>query len=62
MVDSGEGSIQGRGYRADDLSVVSQLEDFSRGVIDLRRVVFDGSVLLLCLFFTRRVVDSWRWG
>jgi ABC-2 type transport system permease protein len=44
------------------VSVVSQLEDFSRGVIDLRRVVFDASVLLLCLFFTRRVVDSWRWG
>lgn len=44
------------------VSLVSQLEDFSRGVIDLRRLVFDASVALLCLFLTRRVVDSWRWG
>jgi ABC-2 type transport system permease protein len=44
------------------VSVLSQLEDFSRGVIDLRRLVFDSSVASLCLFMTRRVVDSWRWG
>lgn len=44
------------------VSVLSQLEDFSRGVIDLRRLVFDSSVASLCLFLTRRVVDSWRWG
>jgi len=44
------------------VSVTSQLEDFSRGVIDVRRLVFDGSLALSCLFFTRRVVDSWRWG
>ncbi|MEY4546295.1 MAG: hypothetical protein RL685_2490 [Pseudomonadota bacterium] len=44
------------------VSVIAQLEDFSRGVIDLRRLVFDASVALACLFFARRVVDSWRWG
>jgi ABC-2 type transport system permease protein len=44
------------------VSVTSQLEDFARGVIDLRRLVFDASLTLSCLFFTRRVVDSWRWG
>jgi ABC-2 type transport system permease protein len=44
------------------VSVLSQLEDFSRGVVDLRRIVFDGSVVVLCLFLTQRVVDSWRWG
>jgi gliding motility-associated transport system permease protein len=44
------------------VSVLAQLEDFSRGVIDLRRLVFDSSVASLCLFMTRRVVDSWRWG
>lgn len=44
------------------VSVLSQLEDFSRGVIDLRRLVFDSSVASLCLFLTYRVVDSWRWG
>jgi ABC-2 type transport system permease protein len=44
------------------VSVIAQLEDFSRGVIDLRRLVFDASVAITCLFFARRVVDSWRWG
>jgi gliding motility-associated transport system permease protein len=44
------------------VSLLSQLEDFSRGVIDLRRLVFDSSLVTLSLFLTRRVVDSWRWG
>jgi ABC-2 type transport system permease protein len=44
------------------VSVLSQLEDFSRGIIDVRRLVFDSSVASFCLFLTRRVVDSWRWG
>jgi ABC-2 type transport system permease protein len=44
------------------LSLLSQLDDFSRGVVDTRRLVFDGSVSLTCLFFAGRVVDSWRWG
>jgi ABC-2 type transport system permease protein len=44
------------------VSVLSQLEVFSRGVIDTRRLVFDSSLVTLCLFLTRRVVDSWRWG
>ena len=44
------------------VSVLSQLDDFSRGVIDLRRLVFDSSIASLSLFLTQRVVDSWRWG
>jgi len=32
------------------------------GIVTQSPFLFDGSVLLLCLFFTRRVVDSWRWG
>jgi ABC-2 type transport system permease protein len=44
------------------VSVLSQLEDFSRGIIDLRRLVFDSSVASFALFLTQRVVDSWRWG
>jgi ABC-2 type transport system permease protein len=43
------------------VSMAAQMEDFSKGIVDLRRVVFDGSVVALCLFFTTRVVDSWRW-
>jgi len=44
------------------VSVLTQLEDFSRGIIDSRRLLFDSSLVTLCLFLTRRVVDSWRWG
>jgi ABC-2 type transport system permease protein len=44
------------------VSILSQLEDFARGIVDVRRLVFDSSLVSLCLFMTRRVVDSWRWG
>ncbi|HLV65155.1 MAG TPA: ABC transporter permease [Polyangiaceae bacterium] len=44
------------------LSMASQMEDFSKGVVDSRRLVLDGSLVALCLFLTVRVVDSWRWG
>jgi ABC-2 type transport system permease protein len=44
------------------VSMLSQLEDFSRGIIDLRRLVFDSSLASFALFLTQRVVDSWRWG
>jgi ABC-2 type transport system permease protein len=44
------------------VSMASQMEEFSRGLIDLRRVVFDLSLLVTSLFVTVRVVDSWRWG
>lgn len=44
------------------VSMMGQMEDFSRGILDLRRVVFDGSIAGLGLFLTTRVVDSWRWG
>jgi ABC-2 type transport system permease protein len=44
------------------LSIGSQMEEMSRGIIDLRRLVFDGSIAASSLFVTTRVVDSWRWG
>jgi ABC-2 type transport system permease protein len=44
------------------VSMASQMEEFSRGLIDLRRVVFDLSLCVTSLFVTVRVVDSWRWG
>jgi ABC-2 type transport system permease protein len=43
------------------VSMASQMEDFSKGVVDLRRVVFDLSLVGLCLFQSVRIVDSWRW-
>jgi ABC-2 type transport system permease protein len=44
------------------VSMASQMEEFSRGLIDLRRIVFDLSLLFASLFVTVRIVDSWRWG
>ncbi len=42
------------------ISVWSQLNDFSRGIVDSRRLVFDATLVLLPLFITVRVVESWR--
>lgn len=44
------------------VSVLSQMEELSKGLIDLRRLVYDLSVAALPLFITTRVVDTWRWG
>lgn len=44
------------------VSVLSQVDEFSKGVVDLRRLVFDGSLVVFPLFVAIRVVDSWRWG
>jgi ABC-2 type transport system permease protein len=42
--------------------MASQMEEMSRGIIDLRRLALDASVAAASLFVTARVVDSWRWG
>lgn len=44
------------------VSVLSQMDEMAKGVVDLRRLVFDGTLVALPLFVTVRVVDSWRWG
>jgi ABC-2 type transport system permease protein len=44
------------------VSVLSQVDELSKGIVDLRRLVFDASIVTLSLFVTVRVVDSWRWG
>jgi ABC-2 type transport system permease protein len=44
------------------VSVWGQMNDFSKGIVDLRRLVFDGTIIALPLFVTVRTVDSWRWG
>lgn len=43
------------------VSILGQLEDFSRGLVDSRRVFFDTSLVVLALFFCVRVVDAWRY-
>ncbi len=44
------------------VSVLTQMDEMSKGVVDLRRLLFDGTLSILPLFVTVRVVDSWRWG
>jgi ABC-2 type transport system permease protein len=44
------------------VSVWSQMSDFSQGIVDLRRLVFDATLVAVPLFITVRAVDSWRWG
>ncbi len=44
------------------VSVWSMMNDFSHGLVDSRRLVFYGTLVVLPLFFTVRTVESWRWG
>ncbi len=44
------------------VSVWSQMNDFSSGIVDSRRVVFDVTLVALPLFVATRVVDAWRWS
>ena len=38
-----------------------QMDDFARGVVDTRAVIFYVSLTFLFLFLTLRVVESRRW-
>ena len=42
-------------------SLVDQMHDFTRGVVDTRPVVFHLSLTFLFLFFTLRAIESRRW-
>jgi ABC-2 type transport system permease protein len=42
-------------------NLFKQMEDFTRGVVDTRTVIFYTSLTLLFLFLTLRVVESRRW-
>jgi len=44
------------------VSVWAHMNDFASGVVDSRRLVFYGSLIVLPLFVTTRAVDAWRWG
>jgi ABC-2 type transport system permease protein len=44
------------------VSVWSQMDDFSKGIVDLRRIAYDATLTALPLFVTVRLVDAWRWG
>ncbi len=42
------------------VSLAGHMEDFSKGIVDTRRLLYDASLGIFCLFLTIRVVDSWR--
>jgi ABC-2 type transport system permease protein len=42
-------------------SLFNQMEDFARGVVDTRTVIFYASITLVFMFLTLRVVESRRW-
>jgi ABC-2 type transport system permease protein len=44
------------------VSVWAHMNDFASGVVDSRRLVFYGTLIVLPLFVSTRAVDSWRWG
>jgi len=44
------------------VSVWGHMNDFANGLIDSRRLVFYGAMIVLPLFITTRAVDAWRWG
>jgi ABC-2 type transport system permease protein len=44
------------------VSVWAHMNDFASGLVDTRRLVFYGTLIVLPLFVTTRAVDAWRWG
>lgn len=44
------------------VSASTQMREFSTGVVDLRRIVLDVSIVGFWLFMTTRWVESWRWN
>jgi ABC-2 type transport system permease protein len=44
------------------VSVWGHMNDFASGIVDSRRIVFYGSMIVLPLFVTTRTVEAWRWG
>ena len=44
------------------VSVWAEMNDFASGIVDLRHLVFYGTLIVLPLFLTVRAVDAWRWG
>jgi ABC-2 type transport system permease protein len=43
------------------LSIVTHFENFSKGVVDTKDVVFYLSMIFFCLFITHRAMESLRW-
>jgi ABC-2 type transport system permease protein len=44
------------------VSVWAHMNDFASGMVDSRRLVFYGTMVVLPLFVATRAVEAWRWG
>jgi ABC-2 type transport system permease protein len=44
------------------VSVWAHMNDFASGIVDSRRLVFYGTLVVLPLFVATRGVEAWRWG
>jgi ABC-2 type transport system permease protein len=44
------------------VSVWAHMNEFSSGIVDSRRLIFYGTLIVLPLFVSTRAVDAWRWG
>jgi ABC-2 type transport system permease protein len=44
------------------VSVWAHMNDFASGIVDSRRLVFYGTLVVLPLFVSTRAVEAWRWG
>lgn len=51
----------GLGAVANHISLITHMEDFARGVVDTRWVVFYLTLSGMCLFLTVKVIESRRW-
>lgn len=58
-----EGLFQGEAVREafGYMNLWQQMEDFSRGIVDTRRLVFYASVTLLFLFLASRTLEAKKW-
>ena len=46
---------------ASHVSVWTHMNDFANGIVDSRRLVFYGTLVVLPLYLTTRAVEAWRW-
>ncbi len=51
----------GLGDLLSSISLVDHFEDFRKGILDTRHVVFYATFIFLSLFLTQRVVESQKW-
>jgi ABC-2 type transport system permease protein len=64
LIGVGENVFEGGNIHAicSHLAVQSQLAEMAQGIVSLRRLVFDITLVALPLSLAVRVVDSWRWS